>query len=77
MSKWQYALAALQTIGFFGALIFMMFSDIEVPESMKDSFKLLIGALIAQYSTVISYFFGSSKGSADKNVTIHKALEKQ
>ena len=77
MSKWQYILAALNTVGFFGIIAFMMISDTELPQQFDKPFSILIGALAVQYATVISYFFGSSKGSSDKNETIKKAIEKR
>ena len=62
------ALAITVTSCFFilvGIAIFM-------PDNIKDSGALnqLFGAMVAGFSMVLSYFFGSSKGSADKNDTI-------
>ena len=39
----------------------------EIPNENKDLLNILIGGFIAAFTSVIQYFFGSSKGSADKN----------
>ena len=60
----MYCLAAVIVIGIFilvGLLIFQ-----EMPTSNKELLILVIGNLMAAFISVISYFFGSSKGSADK-----------
>lgn len=57
-----YALGALVVIGFFSTLIALI-----VKGADKDTQNLLIGALIAAFSTVVGYFYGSSKGSQEKD----------
>ena len=37
-----------------------------VPPESKDALNIALGALIAAAMAVVNYFFGSSKGSADK-----------
>lgn len=76
MSRWQYVIAAFIITGFFGVLLVMMTTDIEISAQFDKPFSLLIGALIGNFATVVGYFFGSSKGSSDKNETIKKAIEK-
>jgi len=46
--------------------------EAKVVHALKDNalVMLLIGALISGFTQVLSYFFGSSKGSADKNKVI-------
>ena len=39
----------------------------DVNTSMRDALLILIGSLGAAFGAVVNYFFGSSKGSADKN----------
>jgi len=58
-----YALAALFVIGFFVLMALLMFRPIEENTSLV----MVIGALVSGVTMVLSYFFGSSKGSADKN----------
>jgi hypothetical protein len=61
-------LALILTVGFFGTLATML--SIEVPEGQSDVIYLLIGSLVTGFGTVMNYFFGSSKGSADKTAAI-------
>lgn len=44
----------------------VLLTKYEVPSENKDALYMLIGALVSSYTIIISYFFGSSKGSADK-----------
>lgn len=61
----MYALGAMITFGFFATLIFLIISG-KFPESVN----LVIGTLLTTFGTVVGYFFGSSKGSSDKNEII-------
>jgi len=61
----QYILGALITIGFFILLLSLVYSTI--PADNKDLLNLVVGSLIGSFSTIVGYYFGSSKGSADKN----------
>jgi hypothetical protein len=61
----QYILGALIVIGFFALLYLLVKSAI--PEPNKDLLNLVVGALIASFSMVVGYFYGSSAGSAAKN----------
>jgi hypothetical protein len=61
---YMYALGALIVTGFF--LILYVIFKAEMPASNKDIGLLIIGALVAKFSDVVGYFFGSSKSSADK-----------
>lgn len=38
----------------------------EIPDQNRDMVNMALGAFITSLTTVVSYFFGSSKGSADK-----------
>jgi len=58
-------LGVVITLAFFGLLALLVFKGI--PEQNGELLYLAVGALIAGFSTVISYFFGSSAGSAEKN----------
>lgn len=58
---YMYALGAIVVIGFFITLIFMISKEKYVSEV-----NMIVGALIGAFITVVSYFYGSSKGSADK-----------
>lgn len=58
----MYALGALVVVGFFVTLGFMILSG-----GYKTELNLVLGALIAAFTTVVAFFYGSSKGSSDKN----------
>jgi len=60
----QYTLGAIIVIGFF-ALIYALIR-LNVPIENQDMLNLVIGALIGSFSTIVGYFYGSSKGSSDK-----------
>lgn len=62
---YMYILGAIIVIGFFAVLIYKLYKD-------KDA-NLEIGGLITGFSLVLGYFFGSSKGSADKNEMLHNS----
>ena len=60
----MYILGALLTICFFVVLAFLIFKP--MPQENKDVIYLAIGALIGFLGTVVTYFYGSSAGSAEK-----------
>jgi hypothetical protein len=66
----QYVLGALITIGFFVLMVGLVYTA--VPEMNKDLLNLVTGALIGSFATIVGYFFGSSKGSSDKNELLGK-----
>ena len=57
-----YILGTVIVIGFFVILWVLIKTD-----KFPDSLNMAIGALLAAFGTVVGYFFGSSKGSADKS----------
>jgi hypothetical protein len=66
---YQYILATLVVLGFFALLSILAFTDI--PKENKDLVNMLLGAWIASFTSVISYFFGSSLGSSKKDDAIN------
>ena len=64
----MYILGALVTIGFFATLIFMILKG-----SYESSVNLIVGALVGSFTTIVAYFFGSSKSSTDKTEMIHNS----
>jgi uncharacterized BrkB/YihY/UPF0761 family membrane protein len=66
----QYILGILIVAAFFAVIIFLMY--VTIPERNKDLLNILLGALIASFTTVKDYFFGSSKGSAEKTDLLSK-----
>lgn len=63
----MYALGGLVTIGFFMTLWYLIKEG-----SFESTINLAIGSLIGAFATVVGYFYGSSKGSSDKNDLINK-----
>lgn len=53
------------SIGFFALLFFMMKWDI--PPANKDILNIMLGSLGASFTGIVSYYFGSSAGSARKD----------
>lgn len=66
----MYALGAVLVVGFFLLLYFAVFQ--EFPERNQRILDITVGALIGAFLTVVNFFFGSSKGSADKNEKLIK-----
>jgi hypothetical protein len=68
----RYSLAALIVVGFF-ALLYLII-NISIPIDNKDVLNITIGALIGAFTGVVSYFFGSSSGSARKDEIINDKI---
>ena len=47
------------------AILTLMFT-VELPDNNKDMAYLVVGGLMGSFTTVIAFWFGSSKGSTDK-----------
>lgn len=54
----------------------IMFSDGLIDATRKDIIIYVLGVLSAISTQIISYYFGSSKGSADKNTSLDKVLNR-
>lgn len=65
-------MAAFTLIGFFGILAAMMF--IQIPDKSQSPLEIMLGSLATAFISIISYYFGSSAGSAKKTETIDKML---
>jgi hypothetical protein len=66
----QYVLGGTIVVGFF-VLLYLLVKN-EVPTANNDLLNLIVGALIGSFATIVSYFFGSSKGSAEKTELLNK-----
>lgn len=64
-------LAGVILIGFFGILGYMLTHGI--PENGGEALLVLLGSLGAAFGSVVAYYYGSSKGSSDKNALLHRS----
>ena len=65
---YQYALAGLIVVAFFVVLLVMIFQDV----SDNPVMNVMVGTLGTVTVMVASYYYGSSKGSSDKNDMLKK-----
>jgi fluoride ion exporter CrcB/FEX len=56
------------------AILFLMFT-VEIPEGNRDMAYLVVGGILGSYTTVIAFWFGSSKGSSDKTDIIKNQVK--
>lgn len=66
----QYCLAVVVMVGFL-TLIFLLFNK-SIPAENKDVAYVAVGTLGTAFGLVLNYFFGSTKGSAEKTEIISK-----
>ena len=66
----QYTFAALIAVGLYWVTYFSFMK--EIPSTNKDAMLILLGVVAAAFTQVVSYFFGSSKGSSEKNDLLKK-----
>lgn len=67
-------LAYLYTGGYFGALTSILMGWVDIPDNMKGLIDVLMGVLTAGQYSIMSYYFGSSHGSAKKDETIDRVV---
>ena len=72
---YMYILGALVIIACFA--VFVLIVNKEIPVGSKDAVMLGLGILLGMGGSVVNYFFGSSKSSADKNETLGNAITQQ
>mgnify|MGYP001184906596 CR=1 FL=1 len=68
----MFSLGALITFGFFTTLGYLIYKG-DNPQGVN----LIIGTLLTTFGTVVGYFYGSSKGSADKTDIIANSTPNQ
>ena len=69
----QLVLAGLFIGGYFLILISILSGYISPAEGVKDMALILLGVLAGEVPRIMSFFFGSSKSSQDKNVYLAAA----
>lgn len=67
MNKDLYQNILGTAIGVILVIMLTLLFMIDIPENNMNILLLIIGALISSFTTVVQYYFGSSKGSADKD----------
>jgi len=70
VNYFHYVLAGFVFFGFFVLTGLLIFAPIDLNEDIKPVLNLLFGGLVSGFATVLAYYFGSSKGSADKNALL-------
>ena len=60
----MYVLGAIIALGFFVILGLMVYKP--VPDSNSTLLNVMLGVLGGAFTTIVSYFYGSSKGSQEK-----------
>lgn len=74
LKDWMPRVLGLVVVGgFFGVLALMIFK--ELPSSGRDSLLVLVGALGAEFSNIMRYYFGTSASSASKNAMLGNAIK--
>lgn len=73
----QKILAILFTVSFFALTVFIMFllKQANLSETQNNLIFTIFGAVNAIMVSIVSFYFGSSKGSGDKDMMIASALK--
>ena len=69
----QYAFAIVVLILLFTVIGILIYKNI--PENNRDVLNTGIGVILGWGSVIVAYFFGSSKGSADKTELMRNKTE--
>lgn len=69
LGKVQGALAAIVVLGFLALTGLIMFAP-EIQQGMRDALLMMAGTLSTGFGVVLSYYFGSSSGSARKDTLL-------
>lgn len=72
--KTPMILAGVVCFGFFGTLIGLMLYGL--PPKGQDALLIMLGALGSAFTAIVSYYFGSSSGSRQKDQIIDQMVKK-
>lgn len=67
-------LAGLVTLGFFGMLALLTFT--EIPEANKPILYIMVGSLGTAWATVMAFYFGTTKQSAEHSAVLNNQMAK-
>ena len=70
-------LAVSVLLATFGLFAFVLFDKGSIDTTRKDILIYVLGVLSAIATQIVSYYFGSSKGSNDKNAAIDRVLDRK
>lgn len=68
-------LAGLITVGYFGALFYMLRNGLP-PQGGSEAMLVMLGTLGTAWGGVVAYYFGSSAGSKEKTDALNKMVRK-
>ena len=67
---------AVMFVGFYGFIVLQVIDrQVEFLPGVKDVAMFLLGALTTSVVTVVGFFFNSSQGSAEKQVTLTRMAQ--
>jgi len=72
MTKGQIILAVIVQAGFIAITAFFFFAKTALHTEYQELIAGIVGAWIVNSTTIVNWFFGSSKGSADKTALLTK-----
>ena len=67
---YMYALGAVIVIAILSIVALLVFYP--VPPENREAFLIVLGTITGSFVSVVSYFYGSSKGSSDKTDIMSK-----
>lgn len=70
----QIWLSGLFIAGYFVLVALLLAKEIEIAESLRDVFQVLIGVTTASVATILNFWFGTSRSSQAKDEAIQRAL---
>jgi uncharacterized membrane protein len=75
-SSIQKILSLLFTVSFFGFMVFLLFmlQNTTLPPAQENLIFTMFGAISGIMVTIVGFYFGSSKGSSDKNEKLISAV---
>lgn len=71
------AILSVVAIAGYGLIVAQVISsDLKITPELERLLIFLLGALTTSVVTIVNYWFSSTQGSADKTVTLSRAVEK-